>query len=569
MFALALDKPLKRIQRSHPQICVLAYLDDTYLVGQAQHISAAVKDLETDLARINLKLNSDKTQIYTNGCNISDITAHMGPTFHRISQEGIIVVGIPVGTTEYKKHTLDNKLSEIRAFLDNVNQIPTVQVRLHMLRTTVIPALNNIFRTIPPHITKPYAEQFDRYITNSLCLLLKTKKIEKHVQLQASLPLSKGGLGLTTIADKVQYFYLAAWCMTLKHSVAIAARRHSPIQKNWFSHHIYNPTSTISNIITSFKQHFPMYSSQLPDITPTTPLSHVLSVLPKKLQHVLTAACHEERHQELYSLVRGEREQKRILTVASQDASAWLRAIPSQPGFKIDNELMVLRLRRWLGMAPLLRPHKCFCGKNISDDRALHLETCGNGIRVHDNIVADLSKMVNSAGGRCQREVPATVVFPQVSADCDYRVDLFMEEVDGAATVGDVTIRHQASYQGDPHSAAHSSKQSKYGELCRQEGYSLDTLSLTYHGSLSASLASLIQNMGKLRERGGPPFQAANWSASTFTSFWKQKISCSLQRGLAMKELVRVQDSFRRWGFGLERGVGVCGGGWHRVQQGA
>ena len=63
LFAMAIQLVLAKMQKSHSQICVLAYLDDVCLLGGAKSVLAAFHDLK-ETSAINL-VKADKSARYS------------------------------------------------------------------------------------------------------------------------------------------------------------------------------------------------------------------------------------------------------------------------------------------------------------------------------------------------------------------------------------------------------------------------------------------------------------------------------------------------------------------------
>ena len=65
LFATAIYPVLTKIQKSHSQVRVLAYLDDVILLGWAKSVMAAFHDLKESFSAINLVISDKKCKIFS------------------------------------------------------------------------------------------------------------------------------------------------------------------------------------------------------------------------------------------------------------------------------------------------------------------------------------------------------------------------------------------------------------------------------------------------------------------------------------------------------------------------
>ncbi len=264
-----------------------------------------------------------------------------------------------------------------------------------------------------------------------------------------------------------------------------------------------------------------------------------------KLQSTLTSLFVDEAAAKWSSELSADGA-KRVSSEKCKESAAWLKAIPADRDLNIANEPMNARLNRWLGLPPgVPLPVKCACGVKM-DPKGHHLEWCKNGRRIyaHDVLVHELHRLMRDAGFQAPRmEAKVPDVFPRAEGDRRYRVDLvYRVPCDDVMTVGDVSIRHpyNPSLRGDTLERAQKDKTRRYGELCKQHGHRLQTLSIDQYGRWSEGLSSLVGNMNKSHDvynLSEGYIQGVNWSAPTLKTYMTQRISVVLQRNLGIKEL--------------------------------
>jgi hypothetical protein len=124
-------------------------------------------------------------------------------------------LGSVVGLDEpAKKKWVLNKIKEIQPKLQRLLH-PGVKVQsaLLLLRSSINAVPNFLFRTLPPDLTREAAEHFTAMVLETLCTKLDIPKFDqlpRHAQLSISLPVNKGGLGLTIASQYLDVGYLSA-----------------------------------------------------------------------------------------------------------------------------------------------------------------------------------------------------------------------------------------------------------------------------------------------------------------------------------------------------------------------
>jgi hypothetical protein len=168
-------------------------------------------------------------------------------------------------------------------------------------------------------------------------------------------------------------------------------------------------------------------------------------------------------------------------------------------------------------------------------------------------MVHEVKNMIRDVGVQVSVEVPAYAIFP-TCLDKALRVDLF--SIPSSASrpiVGDVTIRdpHPPSVVLNPTDAletAREDKEHKYLKHCEDADFQLQVYAFDFFGRMSDDIISLINTLNKSenkspRSRNDGKY---NWTCSTFRKYWKQRLSCCLQRSLAIKELNLVNKTMKQ-----------------------
>jgi len=159
-------------------------------------------------------------------------------------------------------------------------------------------------------------------------------------------------------------------------------------------------------------------------------------------------------------------------------------------------------------------------------------------------MVHEVKSMIRDVGVQVSVEVPAYAIFP-TCLDKSLRVDLFsISSLANQPVVGDVTIRdpHPPSVVSNPTDAlmtATNNKESKYLKHCEDAGFDLQVYAFDFFGRMSDDIISLINTLNKSDDKisYSRNNEKYNWTCSTFRKYWRQRLSCCLQRSLAIKEL--------------------------------
>ena len=151
----------------------------------SQSASGAVYDL---LARhleahARIRLNQGKTRIWNRG-------GHAPPNIHTVGpdtwvgnqelpreQQGITVLGAPIGTDAYAQYFLQNTSTSHRPLLEQLPHLQDLQAAWLLLLYTARPRSNYLLRLLPPAQTATFAEQHDLDISRCLTQLLQTDSL--------------------------------------------------------------------------------------------------------------------------------------------------------------------------------------------------------------------------------------------------------------------------------------------------------------------------------------------------------------------------------------------------------
>ena len=398
-------------------------------------------------------------------------------------------------------------------------------------------------------MTEIFSVQHDALIRDFLTRLVGHASIPDKAWHQATLPIRRGGLGLTNASSLRHVAYVSSIADTLLLAPTLAIH---------FTN-LLGPGTWLKDMCLQDAS----YMLALNDVTTLCASSPEDDIrrIPKqlglrklaKLQATLTTILVDQAFAKLKDSL-SPNGRKRLNSCAQSEASAWLRAIPSDPSLFIANDPIKLRLCRWLGAPPpFLLPSKCSCGSKLDSPNAHHLEMCPNSRRifVHDTMVSIIHRLLYHSGLIAPRkEVDVSDVFP-LAGFRKFRIDLtYTLPEDSCLTVADLTIRHPfpASHSQNVFLKAEADKTRRYGEMCRTHGHHLTVLTIDHYGAWSSGLHKLLDDIIETNALYGSLDTLTHqltWAAPSMKSYLTQLISCTLQRHLGIKELQTLHRSHK------------------------
>ena len=195
------------------------YLDDGTLAGSEQGVYNALQLLHTLGPQRGLFLNTKKTHLWwPNLSLLPDVSLQfrsLDRTLLRPPGDGVSVLGSPVShLPSYYKAALSARVNAAISAIHSLSPLRDPQVQLLLLRSCLGSCrLIYLLRSIPPLLDMlPPLRSFDNTLTSCL-----REDILGHAQyfgslqiLLSSLPLSKGGLGITKAVDLFSFAFLSS-----------------------------------------------------------------------------------------------------------------------------------------------------------------------------------------------------------------------------------------------------------------------------------------------------------------------------------------------------------------------
>ena len=204
---------------------LLAFLDDTHLVTSPERTTTVFATLQGALltqasASTQAKQKSGIQQVKPPGCNVLQMVAEtFDPTAVvwrgsglPTQQQGMKVLGTPLGHPEFVKTNLELKSISHQTFLDRIPLLQDVQASWLLLVHCAAARANYMTRVVEPGATQEFCDRNDGALWQCLSRIMQIPATQPDdVRETASMPMVLGGLGLRSARRTSQAAYWASW----------------------------------------------------------------------------------------------------------------------------------------------------------------------------------------------------------------------------------------------------------------------------------------------------------------------------------------------------------------------
>jgi hypothetical protein len=241
LYILAVSPVIEKLMEEFPNVSVLGFVDDYYFCGLPEETARCYERYGQLLSEQGMALNHAKGFVWSRSaaslaCPAIQAVSQMGITVVQPDQ-GIKVVGAPVGADDWCKDWLLRKGEKVGESIDAIEKLGThdhacsVQSALLLMRYCAVPRVNHLLRGCPPSLVEEMALLHDRRIMscfsrllgpgNPLCCDVTQSPahvtdgfgLEQQVYAQRRVqqPLKLGGIGLPSALKAMPAAYVGAW----------------------------------------------------------------------------------------------------------------------------------------------------------------------------------------------------------------------------------------------------------------------------------------------------------------------------------------------------------------------
>jgi hypothetical protein len=393
-FNLARKPAIDLLRHQHPNVFIISYHDDDYLLGLPGDVFAAIETFDGVMEPIGITRNKTKSKVYDPVSLPHEVSANK-QACNRVgcsyipAEGGIIVCGSPVGSLLFMKTYVDKVvqegIKEQLEYLKRIHLTPNGQVKkehqtiYQIIRLCVPSQLTYLFRTCCPDVTENAASLLDGLVTDFLILMFGCNAYfnslapsDKDIFLKRiQLKLSKGGLGITPSRAIVGAAFVGSVSLCFHHIASLIPS----LKDSW--------SRGDNSCYTMFMQHLDRFKPMCPSVNDITletmvqhPFIHIQKVITAGVQRLLEDEVDRSVGQgrpaggrELnYAQLDAWSQEKALQHMANKDALnyAFLSANPCAPLCGMSNTAFSTAVQHRL-LVPIGQPWTtCACGLAVS-----------------------------------------------------------------------------------------------------------------------------------------------------------------------------------------------------------
>jgi hypothetical protein len=447
----------------------------------------------------------------------------------RVSNEGVKLLGAPVGTKAFTIDFTKKKLKVLKEVCDILKEVDNAQVELGLFRGCLaFNKINHLLRTCPPDLLDEALTQFDEHFHNILATILRLPCLSEDQWEQASLPVKFAGVGVNRTKIVAGPAYIGS-CVLTRDLVAALLRRKK-----------YEPAGVVE-LLAAHEE--------------ATSAAHDVADLStqRSVQQLLSSERHEAIFQKLMAKST-PRSNNLMLACSLPHASDWLLAPPiAGLGLALSSVEFRAALKFRLGIPLYAEPFPCPVVSNAGLECGIEMDVfgdhaicCCHGTSYlfrHNNVRDILGHSARAAG------LSAVVIEQknQIDGSNEKPGDITVQQYHRGFTSSafDVTVSHPLQKRyievameegGVAAQDAHDRKLQKSLAVCRKEGIQFVPLAWESLGGATETVHETLSRWTDMEgARGGYP------TALIRRNLYAQ-LSCSLARHLARAVLDRQPE---------------------------
>ena len=241
LFALGQHQALVAVHdQLTPQERLFAFHDDIFAVCSPERVSDIHNMLQRELwIHSRIQVHQGKTQLWNRGGveprgwellaatavrSDPDAIVWKGDPSLPADQQGVKVLGTPLGSPEYVQAMLERLSASHQRLIDRIPHITDLQSAYLLLLFCAASRPNYILRVVHPQATRAFAARHDVSMRRCMEILLDVS-ITNHTWDIGSLPLHMGGLGIRSAVRSRAAAFWSSWA----DGLSMIRRRHGPV----------------------------------------------------------------------------------------------------------------------------------------------------------------------------------------------------------------------------------------------------------------------------------------------------------------------------------------------------
>ena len=209
-FSLVLQKLILKIKSEHPNLPLNAwYLDDGTIIAKHNDLQNILKIIIDEGPSLGLFISLEKSCIWW---PVTDSPEYLNypPELTILREDGVTALGAPFGSMDYCETVVRKRINKIAEVIGNSALLENCQAQ-YILQKYCLgwPKFAFALRTCPPHFLENCLLSFDELMRESITKVIGGAPSD--VQwMQITLPVAKGGLGITLAKDTAAPSFLAS-----------------------------------------------------------------------------------------------------------------------------------------------------------------------------------------------------------------------------------------------------------------------------------------------------------------------------------------------------------------------
>jgi Reverse transcriptase (RNA-dependent DNA polymerase) len=445
-FALCVQPLYEAVIRDLPGVRAVAIQDDLTIIGPADDVLSAFALLTQLAPSYSLDLQTDKCQLLLppDAERHAPLRAQAAAAGLPCTVSILSILGTRLGCTAAHDATIAEQcLAEAHGHstmferLSHEEMQADPQVGLLLLRECALPRMHYVARTTKPHLLQEACGVFDSDAQRAFGALtgIRCERLTDAQRLQATLPLSDGGLGMRPLSRTVHAAYLAAGMLALADLIDVAP---AGTERQWAAHPLCRTLQQCAERLAAEGADIPAavkFGLLDAGSLQTAPLwqrvsallrsperGELLAHLQRGLQHALLASLETRLLTEM-NRTAPAKDRGRLKALSAPNSARALTVLPTEAVFRLTASELRLECRRRLGLAPSERlvGQRCACqrARPFDDDHA-HMHCCPKlkyGATVRHNTVLSAAAKFSRMCGATTREEPASLARRLVPQD--------------------------------------------------------------------------------------------------------------------------------------------------------
>ena len=390
------------------------------------------------------------------GAQASQDADPLGRGIPSVRAEGFKLLGAPIGSSAFEGEYLDEKVDKLDQLMDKISRLEDPHTEYALLRNCfALPKLSYLMRAVDPRHHQGSLVRFDTFVRKALEETLRVPLLD-HQWMQATLPVSAGGLGLRSAERHAACAYTASLAASADIMEEIRGKA-SDMEEMVHWH-----AGLIRGLAGEEDEE---------ELTPAVVLA--------SSQKILSHRVDQHYSKLLNDRVVDERGKARLNSLTVRRAGDWLNTIPVKAlGLHLRPREFTVAVKYRLGVRVYTESGPCTaCGED-SDVYGDHAVGCGSeGERIfRHNILRDAihqtAKQASLAPAKEQSALlpgsqakPADVFIPRWANGADCALDVTV-----VSSLQKELVRRAAAEVGSAAAKRYSDKMTKYFQACAGEG---------------------------------------------------------------------------------------------------